>query len=156
FDQPLVGVGRIVLEEGRYVLGGRRQADQVKGDPADQGHLLGRRRRRQAVRFEAGEDEPIDWRGGPVGVVHRGGGGGADRPEGPERSGLLRDRGRDGGGGFASGHGSVGRGVGGEARAGRGPRGSPLDPFGQRGDLGVLEFALGGHLHVAVVADRLD
>ena len=47
-DDPGEGVGRIIAEEGRDLLGGRRQADQVEGDAADQGRLVGRRRRRQS------------------------------------------------------------------------------------------------------------
>ena len=37
-----------------------------------------------------------------------------------------------------------------------GPECASLDPVGQGGDLLGLEFSLGGHLHVPLVADRLD
>ncbi len=43
-DQPIVGVGGIVVDKGRDLLGTRRQPDQVERDPADQGGLVRRRR----------------------------------------------------------------------------------------------------------------
>ena len=43
-DQPLVGIGRAVGEEGRDLLGSRRQAEQVERQAANQGPPVGFRR----------------------------------------------------------------------------------------------------------------
>ena len=48
-DQPLVGVGRRVVDERVDLLGRRRQPGQVEVEPPDQHAAIGRRVRRQAA-----------------------------------------------------------------------------------------------------------
>ena len=59
-DQPLVGVGPAVGDEGVDLLGGRRQAGQVEPEAADQGRPVGLGGGGEAERFQLGEDEGVD------------------------------------------------------------------------------------------------
>ena len=119
--------------------------------------LVGRRRRRQAVGSRRARMNRSIGEVGQAASRTAGGSGSPTGLERPERSGLLGGRRRDRGGRLAGGCGSVrGGGIRGEPRARRGPVRASLDPVGQRGDLLVLELALGGHLDVALVADCLD
>ena len=56
----LPGVGRVVGEEVADFLLGRRQACHVVGRPADQGRLIGWRRRREPAMGQTGPDEGVD------------------------------------------------------------------------------------------------
>ena len=64
-DHLLVGVRRLVREEGIDLRGRRRQAGQVERDAADQRRPVGLGRRRQPFLFEAGQDEGVDADCGP-------------------------------------------------------------------------------------------
>ena len=70
-DEPLVGVGGRVVDEGVDLLGRRGQSGQVEGDAADQRASVGDRVRLQTATLERGEDEPIDRRAIPRRVLHR-------------------------------------------------------------------------------------
>jgi hypothetical protein len=64
-----------VVDERRDLLGRGRQAGQVERCPPDQRPPVGRAVGAEAVRFQLGEDEPVDVTGGPrrVGDRRRGG-----------------------------------------------------------------------------------
>ena len=144
-DQPLVGVGRPIVEERRDLLGGRRQPDQVEGEPADQRAPVGLARRPQALLRQLGEDESVDRRCGPAGHrrLDRRDGRPADRPERPPVAALAGTRGRCRCRRLAR---SV-------ARVGR----THLDPSAEVGDHRGGELRLGGHRLVAVGRrDRLE
>ena len=50
-DEPGVGVGGVVGEEGLYLRGSGRQTEQIEVEAADERALVSGRRRRQSVRF---------------------------------------------------------------------------------------------------------
>ena len=70
--QPLVGVGGVVGDERLDLAGGRGQARQVVGHPADQGAPVGLGCRTQAGGLEARQDEAIHGGPGPGGVLDGG------------------------------------------------------------------------------------
>ena len=72
-DDLLVGAGRFVGQKGIDLGRRRRQADQVERHAAQQRALVGRRRRRQAGRFEPRQNESIDRRLDPSRVADCGG-----------------------------------------------------------------------------------
>ena len=75
-EQPvhiaLVGVGARVGGEFAYLFGSGRQAGEVETDAAQQGELGGFGRGRDALLFQAGEDEIVDFVARPGAIAHRG------------------------------------------------------------------------------------
>ena len=69
-DQLLVGVGRLVVQEGILLGRRRRNADQIEVDAAQQGTLVRRAHRRDFLCRVDSLDEGVDW----VGVVGERGG----------------------------------------------------------------------------------
>ena len=135
-DHGLKGLGRLIGEKGCHLLGGRREADQIKRRPAEERAFVGRLARAQARCLEAGEDEAVDrtmWpslAGHPrrLFVAHR-----LESPVGlvdigdPPRRGPPAD-GADGSLPFR-------------------PRSALMDPCGEAGDLRRRELPIRGHLH---------
>ena len=103
-DDPLEGVGPVVLEEPVDIGRTRRQAGQVGRDPANPGHAVGLGGVPEPGRFEAGQDEPVDRIPDPTGLLDLGEIGAARDPERPMDVGLGRDRrgGREQNGGAGS------------------------------------------------------
>ena len=121
--RSLVGLERIDL------LGGRRNAQEVDRRPADQGPPVGRRRRREALFLEPGQNERVDRRAEPAGILD------------PGRSGRRK-------GAKAQCRGLARRTV--QPRRSPGARVAPgrshLHPPPQRRDAGPGSLALGGIL----------
>jgi hypothetical protein len=88
----LANVGRWVLLEDAHFRGRWRQADEIKRDPAEERPWGRRRRRLQSAFFELGEDETIDRRTRPEGLLHGGQGRADNRPERPMRGSIRRCR----------------------------------------------------------------
>ena len=140
-DDPLPGLRRIIRQKRLHLSLGRGQADQVKGDPADEGALVRLRVGNHLVRLQLGENEGVHRRLAPGRVRDRGHGLGTDgleRPMVPSDTAVGR----------AAPLRYQGPGVG-------CPAAHPLD---QVRDLAVGKLlALGGHLQVLVlVGNRVD
>ena len=141
-DQPLVGDGRRVGNERIDLLGRRREARQVVGDPPDQRPPIGRRRGTQAFLEQLHQDKPIDRvvRPGVRRSLRRERGAGwldvgerAERPPGGVGPGLLLDD------------------------VAVRPHGPFDDPAPEHGDLsGRQRLSLLGHLRPLVRARRGD
>ena len=138
-NQALIRIRGLVLEEALDLLRSRRQADQVEREPAQEGPLIGGRRRCEPGRFQPRQDERVNRSPNPVPIVHDGR---RHRLHGPERPVVTAP----------SEPGPADR-----LRDGRRPGGAHLDPCGDRLDRRIAELALGGHLDLGVrLADRLD
>src|SRR5579871_2868592 len=90
--QLLPGVGGSVGEEGVYLLGGRRQADEIEIGAADQCAAVRGRGRRQPFRLEFAENEPVYRVLDPGAVFHRGRLDISHRLPGPVPALLLQGR----------------------------------------------------------------
>lgn len=95
-DDPEIRVGRWIFEEGGLFRGGRRQADQIEVDAAQQTAAVGHTGRFESPRLMAGGEKRINR----VCCVRRAGRGAGDgRPderfERPERRRLLFRRRRE-------------------------------------------------------------
>ena len=132
------------MQERVDLFGGRGNPREVERRASQERPPVGRRRRPEPGGFEPRQDEPVHRGMGPPGIEDPWRGGVDRHPERPEpsrRFGPSRDR--------------AAVGLGGSREAGRGrPRGSHLDPRGQRLDLGRREFLLRRHRDVALVAHR--
>ena len=71
-EQPvnllLVGIPALVVEEGVDFFDGGRKADQVQAQPPQQGDAIGFGRGREALFFQASQNEAVDRIGGPGGA----------------------------------------------------------------------------------------
>ena len=67
-----VGIGGLIGQEGIDLGGCGRQAGQVESHPAHERNLVGFRRRLQALLFETGQNEIVDWIFGPALVLNLG------------------------------------------------------------------------------------
>ena len=70
-DEPVVGIGVRVGDEGIYDRRLRRQAGEIEREPASQRAAIGLWRGREAFRFKPCEDEPIDRVLDPALVFYR-------------------------------------------------------------------------------------
>ena len=59
-DEPVIGVGGLIVDEGRHFFRRRRQTGQVETEPPRQGGPLCFRRQRQAFLLERRQDKAID------------------------------------------------------------------------------------------------
>ena len=89
-DHGFMGLGRGIPQEGLDLLGGRRQADQVKGDPAKPGAPVGRSHRFQSLLFQAGQHKAVEGGTNPVPVPHGGQRRLSQGLKGPECAPLLQ------------------------------------------------------------------
>jgi hypothetical protein len=141
-DEALIGVLGSVVDKRFDLRRRRRQADQVIEKPARERQTVGRRGRRQFIRFELGQDERIDWIADPCLVLDEWGFrplDGAIRPilAVPVRyfQANRRGHGRDD---------TVG------------PGRSRFDPARQDVDFFLRELRAGRHLQVVLMIDRLE
>ncbi len=86
FDEPLVGVRRLVGQEGVDGRGLRRQPQQIERQSADHGLLVGVGRKREVLRFQRGTEQGIDRRADPIGPGKLRDWRATNRLEAPERA----------------------------------------------------------------------
>ena len=82
-DDPLVGAGGLVCQEGVDLFGRRREARQIERHPPEPLAAIGFGRRKKPLGLEPGADEAVDVVAWPARVAHGWGGGADDGAEGP-------------------------------------------------------------------------
>ena len=129
----------------------RRQPGKVEGSAAEECRLACLRGGLQTVFFEAGEDELIERRGGPILLDCGGRCGFGERFEGPEIFVGVRDDSAQSYG--ADAHASEGIASGWSGGGGRRAGG---DPFADGGDCFGREFALRRHFDLVLIGEHLN
>ena len=136
-DDALHGIRRGVCEKGGNLIGCWRQAGEVEGKATDQGAAVGIGNGSKALGFEVGEDELVDVRARPVGILHFGRWCGDRLLESPVLAAFSDV--------------DLGLGCLGEGRCDSGIRRAHLDPFLEVGQHFSGQLLLGRHLHVLIL-----
>src|SRR5262249_27721164 len=122
--------------------GGRRWADEIEGDAAEERSFVRAGRRLQAFLLQGRQNEVVDWRSGPVLVLYRRQGDIPQRLERPVLAPFLEVK-------------ITFFNVAGNLVIG--PEGAPFDPCDHVGDLVGAQLAARRHLQIAIlVAYRLE
>ena len=137
-DELRPGVGRGFGGEGFHLFIGRLEAQEIDVGSAHEGPLVGDGCGAEALGFERGQDERINFVAGPAFVLDRGGGQLADGLEGPPFFARVDRHAFKRSGGFAGGGG------------GAWVRSAGGDPGFKIGDDGFGQFAGGRHLQMRI------